>query len=427
MTGETDRTVAVGGSISYENIRSKYHSTGLSGLVLAGTDILLKSVLDDILVENTAQSIFDNLVTRMELLNSSEVCDVIKLYENTERVTVSKPVHVQSIPDEIESHLRDFHISDQFICRIPSAKLLGSKAVAKIENGFILDTSMSNSKTLKYNLVKKPTDNFYLRNPLRRNGDRLQHIVPLTDHYRSYHHWVFKSLTRLHGVEEFTKDTDQTYKLLIPADPPPWITESLQFFGYDEEDWIEWNSRTATVKDLLVPSIRAVERTDCDIDIFDYKVLSPSACRWVRTRANEQLSPHKREVYSNKIYISREDVGKRKIKNSGELKQLLDKRGFESYTPGKMSFEDQVALFSQATDIVAPHGAGLTNIMFAKDANVVEIFGTNVTKPTYCLLANVMDHNYGFHIGSQPETGTRDSDILVSINELNELFNKMGM
>jgi len=232
-------------------------------------------------------------------------------------------------------------------------------------------------------------------------------------------------LTRLQGVENFTTKTGETYKLLIPSNPPPWITESLRFFGYTEDDWIQWNSRIASVENLLVPSIRAVERTACDTDLYDYKVLSPSACQWLRSQATKRISEEKCDKYSEKIYISREDIGKRTVKNKKELNQLLDRYGFKSYSPGNLHFEEQVALFSQATDIIAPHGAGLTNLIFAENANVLEIFGTNIKKPTYYLLSNIMDHNYGFYIGTQSEEKDRDSDISVSVDELECLLSKM--
>jgi len=38
-----------------------------------------------------------------------------------------------------------------------------------------------------------------------------------------------------------------------------------------------------------------------------------------------------------------------------------------------MSFSDQVRLFSQAEIVVAPHGAGLTNILFAENLIVIEL------------------------------------------------------
>ena len=49
--------------------------------------------------------------------------------------------------------------------------------------------------------------------------------------------------------------------------------------------------------------------------------------------------------------------------------------GYQMVTLGTATIEQQIALFAGATHIVAPHGAGLTNIVFAQpETTLVEIF-----------------------------------------------------
>ena len=48
--------------------------------------------------------------------------------------------------------------------------------------------------------------------------------------------------------------------------------------------------------------------------------------------------------------------------------------GFEPIVPGRMSFREQIRVFSEASVVVGPHGAALTNLVFAPHGcRIVEI------------------------------------------------------
>ena len=79
--------------------------------------------------------------------------------------------------------------------------------------------------------------------------------------------------------------------------------------------------------------------------------------------------------FSKKVFISRLDASARKIFNEDEIFSLFESKGFKRYLLGKMSISEQVALFNGAEIIIAPHGAGLVNLMFCNpETKVVEIF-----------------------------------------------------
>lgn len=77
---------------------------------------------------------------------------------------------------------------------------------------------------------------------------------------------------------------------------------------------------------------------------------------------------------SGNIYISRSQARARKITNEQKLLEVLKKYNFEIYLLENLSFEEQIDLFSRTKNIVAPHGAGLTNIVFTKNTiNILEL------------------------------------------------------
>ena len=73
-----------------------------------------------------------------------------------------------------------------------------------------------------------------------------------------------------------------------------------------------------------------------------------------------------------------------------ELRQL----GFRSYTLENQSFATNVELFANAEVIVSPHGAGLTDIIFAEDASVIELSTLSNPSPAFYHLSQQLGHSY---------------------------------
>jgi len=64
-------------------------------------------------------------------------------------------------------------------------------------------------------------------------------------------------------------------------------------------------------------------------------------------------------------------------------------------TLSKYHLLEQVALFMNASHIVAPHGGGLTNIVFCNaGCRVVELFGPKYVNPCYWSLAELVGLDY---------------------------------
>src|SRR6185369_9154645 len=124
-----------------------------------------------------------------------------------------------------------------------------------------------------------------------------------------------------------------------------------------------------------------------------------------------RVLPPRRRNKRNRIYISRRAarVGRR-ILNEGEVLDLLANFGVRSYALETLSLEEQIDLFFDADLVVAPHGAGLTNLLFADGAGVVELHPTAQIMPHYFLLSLAVGHHYRYLAGSADR---RDADFRV--------------
>ena len=79
-------------------------------------------------------------------------------------------------------------------------------------------------------------------------------------------------------------------------------------------------------------------------------------------------------IQLNRIYVSRKQAVRRHLSNEDEFMPLLAKYKFHKVCLEQMSIMEQVKLFSTATHIIAAHGAGLTNVLFApKYVRILEI------------------------------------------------------
>lgn len=102
-----------------------------------------------------------------------------------------------------------------------------------------------------------------------------------------------------------------------------------------------------------------------------------------------------------RLYVSRATAGMRRLTNEAEVAADLRLRGFEIVTLEAMSLAQQVEAFRDADVVVAPHGAGLTNILFSRPGTLVlELFPEGgVHSSTFRRMASHLNQPYALYIG----------------------------
>lgn len=369
----------------------------------------------------------DTRLTHLErgALTRTPDVDVFE-FGSDESITLDAP---PDSPSELERMAGSFSLEQPFVCRLPQARLLGQDALAVRPDGsFLLETSLARRDRLEQSLLADPP---LLRRALWRQSSlgapsaddqHLETVCSLVDGcLGGYSHWVLTALPRLEGLRRWEERTGERATVLVPADAPSWVLESLEFFGYGPDRIAAWAGEPTTVEGLIVPSVRSPEqprsayahRFTYDLS---YKITSPAACRWLRSAAREALSLRESDSDSEleplpedrgrHVYISRADADRRRVRNRDEMLESLAADGFEQYTLSSLSFADQIRLFLEADVVVAPHGAGFANLAFASDCAVVELFGAKV-KPTYWLLAGALGLEYEYHLCEPVEDDLR--------------------
>jgi hypothetical protein len=130
-----------------------------------------------------------------------------------------------------------------------------------------------------------------------------------------------------------------------------------------------------------------------------------------------------------RYYISREDSAIRRVKNESEVLGYLEKHGFRKLVLDGKSVTEQAKLFACAEWIVAPHGAGLTNILFcASGTKVLEFYPEGYSCLTYFSMSDVKGLLYGCTAfppldASHPKA----SDYVVELSKLEAMLLRMGI
>ena len=347
-------------------------------------------------------------ITRSELRAGD--CVVSEPHEGSMRIKAAGGFRGRPTPERYEP-------GDRFVREIPDATLLGPTGPGLTAEGrVVVDTVATPPLGPRRTGVTLATS--MRANGLRRTLEALSGAGPTPDRrfglatlavppWLNYYHWTMECLPRIRLLERYGAETGRYPTLLLPPDPPGWVTESLSMVDY-AGDVARFGEGVAAVGTLVVPT---------------FPDPTPAECEWLRDRMRASASTGESEGTGGndgagdtgggeRVYVARGDATVRRVANRDELQGVLDRYDIDTYLPGELSVREQVALFSRADLVVGPHGAGLTNVVFGEDLAVVELFGDKQIA-TFDRLAAALGHGYEYLEGEGVGVDIRvDTDAL---------------
>jgi capsular polysaccharide biosynthesis protein len=207
----------------------------------------------------------------------------------------------------------------------------------------------------------------------------------------NYWHWFFDLLPRVLLLEAMPGGLDAVDWFVVNELRADFQAETLELLGVPAGKLLESHQRFHIKADtLLVPSVFL-------------EVPSARACRILRQRFSGALSSTATALARRPVYISRADAKKRRVMEEEVLLERLAEFGFVEYTLQGKSILEQYEIFSSAEIVLAPHGAGLTNLLFCREGTpVVELFPPTYVNPCYWVLAANLGLPYFCHVGEGP-------------------------
>lgn len=118
--------------------------------------------------------------------------------------------------------------------------------------------------------------------------------------------------------------------------------------------------------------------------------------------------PRLRRRSPKRIFVHRQHESRR-VANFAELAGTLTNLGVTPVDPGAMSPVDQVLLFRDASLVIGPHGAGLTNVLFMDPGSlVIELLPQLSASRAYGDLCHLAGLHYRYQVAADPDFGRLD-------------------
>ena len=198
-----------------------------------------------------------------------------------------------------------------------------------------------------------------------------------------YSHWLLDLLPKIKMVADAGYDINRDFdRIIVNFYGSGFKKESFQLFGIESNK--VWDYKTHP-KFFFADDLVTVTAPRASL-------FTPN---WVIGFINKLFS---REVTVNmpsKVYISRSKGNSRRIINEATFVEKISSLGYKTYYCEDHSVATTAAVIRNATHIIAPHGAGLANIVFAKpNTKVFELFCAHLSPEFYKIsLAKNLDYH----------------------------------
>ncbi|QWC20181.1 glycosyltransferase family 61 protein [Halorubrum sp. 2020YC2] len=279
--------------------------------------------------------------------------------------------------------------AEPFVALVGTGRILSETGLALTDRfGIIEESAAEPEQAQQAMMAMLSRELFYGHIPFRELFGRsrsprdtsvtLDTVAPLVPRYRNYYHWMVETVPKIRYLRAFESPTQQKVTLLVPSNVPPFIEETLRLLSWPQSKVAYATESTYLIRDLVIPS---------------YPERHPSDFEWIRRDIVESVLSESEPLEESNVYVSRSDAIERRVLNEEEVMGVLSDYGFKRYHLENRSLAENVRLFNQADIVVGPHGAGLTDIIFAEDCTLIELFGDKVKQP-YELLAETLEIEY---------------------------------
>jgi capsular polysaccharide biosynthesis protein len=205
----------------------------------------------------------------------------------------------------------------------------------------------------------------------------------------NFAHFLLDTIPRLCLIERAHALADIDYFLVSRR--RRFQRELLEMVGISGERVLENSARTHMwARSLIVPSMP-----------FWQSQLPSWALRYLQEKLGSGAATSSNR---RRIYVSRgRDSFTRRVVNEDEVVGMLRAHGFESIRLEQLPLRDQISAFKSAEAVVAPHGAGLSHVVFCQPGTkVIEIFAPNFVNPVFWNLScQVKGVDYCYLIGER--------------------------
>jgi tetratricopeptide (TPR) repeat protein/capsular polysaccharide biosynthesis protein len=242
-----------------------------------------------------------------------------------------------------------------------------------------------------------------------------------------YYHWLIDVIPRFGILRRGGINFEEIDWFLINGADRPFQQESLAMLGIPPEKLLNSDLHPhIQAKKLIVPSFPG------HLDWVPQGTID-----FLRESFLTKVDRQNLNNYPERIYISRAQANHRQILNEPEIIDYLQQRDFVTVILENLSFAEQIGHFAAAKVVVAPHGGGLTNLVFCQTGTkVVEFFSPNYLRTDYWMVSQLLGLRHYYLIGQSFDChplrqlmyqSALTEDILININSLEAILKVAGL
>ncbi len=233
------------------------------------------------------------------------------------------------------------------------------------------------------------------------------YILATDEWSKNYCHFLWEACSKIIALKKQFPDA----VLILPKSylKIDFIMKAIAAFGFERDRLkIIPNKSQLRVKNLsFIPCINIA--TAGYYDFLNFSEVSQTLVSYYQ----DQFKTN----FGERIYISRSDPQKntaRKISNEKDLTAMLAKYGFKTLYMENFSFLEQISIMHRAKFIVAPHVAGVTNVMFSKkNSHLFELVNKTWGKTCFAEMCERIAINY-----HRFDCATIDQDRILELSDI---------
>lgn len=241
----------------------------------------------------------------------------------------------------------------------------------------------------------------------------------------AFYHWMYDVLPGIHLIQKSGIDLESIDYFVFNSYRFPYQKQTLQKLGIPESKIIESRYQPyIQAQKVIVPAPNFFHNSTAT---------SPWICKFLK---QQFVSQDFQEISTNRrIYISREEANYRHLVNQDELLKHLEPLNFESVVLESLTISEQAELMASASVVLAPHGAGLSNLVFCQHGTkVIELFAPTHIPPCYRIISNICELEHYYLIGELVENEALDDikflgllDMRINIEDVINLLELAGV
>tara|TARA_B100001027_G_scaffold119395_1_gene82423 strand:+ start:82 stop:1161 length:1080 start_codon:yes stop_codon:yes gene_type:complete len=209
--------------------------------------------------------------------------------------------------------------------------------------------------------------------------------------HHNYAHWMLDIIPKIKLISNLyaLNKIDYFYFTRLNS----FQKQTLKLLGVESRKFIDSNNKRYLMVDKLIAVSHPYYFKK---SFFNSQSKIPTwIIRYLRKEFLKKVNNPKKKI--KKIFIDRSDSKNKhcKLINNEEIKKFLIKKSYKCIKLSKLTFSEQVSVFKNCNKVIAPHGAGLTNIVFCrKDTKIVEIIPKDNSNKLFKRISRINNLNY---------------------------------